>query len=328
MAPRLLPSLLIVGCTPTAPDGPAPTVTPEPEPSEAALPELPADLEASLGDAHALVEQLHAAPQPTLDQPFATQAEHEQWVARELVPWHERTVDDVLRPVQQSLPKLDPQAEVDDAGWLAHQRARFIHGVLTTDVFLESTLVQFRVALPAEAAPQANLGIDQAHELVALQRESCTTFDGGEQPIPEDLRPWATYCTDTIATVVAELCAAETRAGLAASVPCGGERPIGEPKKPPAPRPVISMQEMVEIANQALDMCELAEDTLDDGEPRGSAVARWQAALDGHGVDNPRIVAAIDAALADGSSLTAAMRELMMDPGWKCAALESLLAAR
>lgn len=328
MARRILPVLLVVGCTRTAPSAPAPTVTPEPEEADDALPMLPADLEASLGDARERVARLHEAPKPSLDEPFATKAEHEQWVARELDPWHDRTVDGVLRPVQGAMPKLDPAARVDDAGWLAHQRARFVHGVLTTDVFLESMLVQFRVPLPTEAAPQVELGLARAHELVALQRESCTTFDGGEQPIPEDLRSWASYCTDKIAIVVAELCSAEKRVGLAASVPCGGERPIGEPKESPPPHTPMSMQEMTQIANQALDMCELAEDMLEEsGTP---TVAQWRAALDEQGVDNPRLVAVIDAALAEGSAeaLTAKMRELMMNPAWECGAVKSLIWGR
>ena len=350
MAQRLFLLLLVAGCarasspvpgvpSPNEPaqlrPGDAEVDRPEAESPQHALPPLPADLEAPFAEVHALVTRHHAAPKPELDRPFATKEEHQAWVDRELEPWRERGWQDVGKPLGAVRPELDPTADLTDAEWVAHQRARLVYGALSATLAVDEAVVRARIPFPddvresdpAAIREYAALTLNRAHEQAELWRSSCTVFDGGDRPVPEDLQPWVEHCAGLVATLSAAACDAERRVGLPASVPCNGERPIHAPKRR-APGKARSMQDLTRLVEQIMELCWLAEDLLDDAAPgKPPTPKQWRAQFASRGIDHPEILEVVDAAIAERSAakLVEGLGPLA-PPDWKCAAAETLVS--
>lgn len=304
-----------------------------------ALPPLPDDLTAVFGAAHEAINDRLAAPRPELAQPWKTSAEHRAWLEEVLRPWETSWIE-AAQAVHDARPKID--AEADDAAWARHERATFVHSILTTTQTLENARVQAGIPFPAdvtaseaamkEARRDHGQGLDAMLGIMESFGDQCTTFAGGEAPVPSDLEPWAEECKARIADTLAALCAVEKRMGFEASVPCSGTRPLAPPAPPERPAgKVRSMKEMAEIVEAASSVCFVAEDVLDEVADQSKRLKAWRDGLADEGVEHPEVLAAVDEAIAaaPGPAKAQAFRGKLLaltgGADLECAAFDTLL---
>lgn len=185
------------------------------------LPPLPAEYEARFGEVHALVKAQHEKPLPTMQEPFATPAEHQRWVDEVLIPWQDAQTPAgiAINATREEHPDLDATPNEE----YAFSRAYFVRGALSVALMTNRRIVELDVRMPRsmlEDASKREGAIEymafilvQNRKNITFYRDLCTyrTYRDERPTLPADLVPWQTFCRLQLAQFMDHYCAAEHR---------------------------------------------------------------------------------------------------------------------